>query len=162
MRAALGIVSVRGRLSYNTALPNSTDMTFDMKQLYKKEQSIVGCNSVNNTAEEMGVILRTLVSEFESGRLKAVPDEKLVKVSIGQAVEACTRVAQRSREKLVIIMSPWNTDISRLTCFCHMRMARSLYYRSKLAKEELRRLQDRKRIYMPRDRFETCLLARGN
>lgn len=34
MRAALGILSVRGRLSYTTARPDSTDMTFDMNTMY--------------------------------------------------------------------------------------------------------------------------------
>ena len=102
MRAALGILATRGRLSYITARPNSTEMTFDIKQLYRKEQSIVGCNSVNHTEEEMGKLLRNLAPEFESGRLHVVPDGRLVKVTLEEAVEAYRWVPEHSGEKVVI------------------------------------------------------------
>jgi NADPH:quinone reductase len=49
MRAALGILAARGSLSYITARQKSTVISFDMTQLYRKEQGIVGCNFVNNT-----------------------------------------------------------------------------------------------------------------
>jgi threonine dehydrogenase-like Zn-dependent dehydrogenase len=61
MRAALDVLAVRGRLSYIAApRTGSTDGTFDMKNLYRNEQSIIGCNSLTNTNEEMEDVLRQL------------------------------------------------------------------------------------------------------
>ena len=48
MRNALNILAPRGRLAFISASRSgTTELTFDMKQLYRKEQSIVGCNSVS-------------------------------------------------------------------------------------------------------------------
>ena len=105
MRAALGILAVRGRLSFIAARPNNTEMTFDIKQLYRKEHSIVGCNSVNYTEEEMGTLLRNIAPEFETGKLHVVPDDKLVKVTLGEeAVDAYKWVPEHSGEKVVIMI----------------------------------------------------------
>jgi hypothetical protein len=76
-----------------------------MKQLYRKEQSIVGCNSVSYTSEEMATILRTLTPEFEKGTLTVLPDEDIIKVRLGEeAVAGYSVVRERSGKKLVISM----------------------------------------------------------
>ena len=96
-------LAVRGRLSYIAARANHTELTFDMKQLYRNEQSIVGCNSVNYTAKEMGECLQSIVPEFEKGTLTACADDKLVKVNLGQeAVDAYKWVPEHSGEKVII------------------------------------------------------------
>ena len=106
MRTALNILAPRGRLSFISASRSgTTELTFDMKQLYRKEQSIVGCNSVSYTSEEMATILRTLTPEFEKGTLTVQPDEDIIKVGLGEeAVAGYSVVRERSGKKLVISM----------------------------------------------------------
>jgi len=102
-QAALNILASRGRLSYISASRTaSTEMTFNMKQLYRKEQIIVGCNSVNYTGEEMASILRTLTPEFENGTLTAYPDEDLIKVGLEEAIASYSVVRERWGKKVVI------------------------------------------------------------
>lgn len=107
MRAALGILAVGGRLSYIAAPnPEKFTLTFDLRTLYRKGQMIIGSNSLNFTSEEMASILKTLTPEFESGRLKATPDEEITKVGLGQeAIDAYAKVTQRLGKKIVISMS---------------------------------------------------------
>ena len=107
MRAALGILAVGGRLSYITATrPEKSTLTFELKTFYQKGQMIIGNNSLNFTSEEMASILKTLAPEFESGKLKAAPDEEITKVDLGQeAIDAYAKVMQRLGKKIIISMS---------------------------------------------------------
>ena len=80
-------------------------MSFNMKELYRKEQSIIGCNSVAYTPETMGQILKDLVPEFEQGKLLVDPDEKLVDVPLQKATEAYEHCAEIPGVKRVIVMN---------------------------------------------------------
>lgn len=104
MRAALNILAPRGRISFISApRSGSTEFTFDMKQLYRKEQCIVGCNSVNYTGEEMASILRTLTPQFEEGALTVYSDEDIIKVPLGdESIAGYSLVKGRSGKKVVI------------------------------------------------------------
>jgi len=104
MRVALGILAPRGRLAFISASRSgSTEFSFDMKQLYRNEQCIVGCNSVSYTGQEMATILHTLTPEFESGILTVIPDEDIVKVGLGEeAIAGYALVKGRSGKKVVI------------------------------------------------------------
>jgi NADPH:quinone reductase len=104
MRAALDVLARRGRIAYIAApRSGSTDFTFDMKTLYRKEQCIVGCNSLNYSIEEMAIILQSLTPEFESANLSVTPEEELIKVSLGEeAIAGYAMVKERSGKKIVI------------------------------------------------------------
>ena len=106
MRAALAVLARRGRISYIAApRSGSTDFTFDMKSLYRKEQCIIGCNSLNYSVAEMATILRSLTPGFEQASLSVTPDEELVKVSLGEeTIAGYAEVKERSGKKIVIVM----------------------------------------------------------
>jgi hypothetical protein len=50
----------------------TTDFTFNIKQLYRKEGSILGCNSLAYTREEMAVMMRIIGESFENGALSSI------------------------------------------------------------------------------------------
>ncbi|KAH8548223.1 zinc-type alcohol dehydrogenase-like protein [Umbelopsis sp. PMI_123] len=86
MRAALDVLAVRGRISYIAApRTGSTEGTFDMKNLYRTEQSIIGCSSLKYTIDEMG------------------DDERLIKVGLGNdALDAYAKIKSRAGGKYII------------------------------------------------------------
>jgi NADPH2:quinone reductase len=98
MRAALDVLAVRGRISFIAApRTGSTEGTFDMKNLYRREASIIGCNSLKYTVDEMGDVLRKLAPSFESGALKTEQDERLIKVGLGNdALDAYAKIKSRA------------------------------------------------------------------
>jgi NADPH:quinone reductase len=110
MKAAIAALAVRGRILYIAApRTGSVDFVFDMKALYRAEKSIVGCNSLQYDAGEIGDILRKLAPGFEEGIYKAVPDDDLVKVGFGEeALEAYAKVKQSSGLKY-ILSNKWPT-----------------------------------------------------
>ncbi|CAO3667860.1 unnamed protein product [Umbelopsis vinacea] len=92
MRAALDVLAVRGRLSY-IAAPR-TEMS----------KSIIGCNSLMYTVEEMGDVLRQLTPHFESGAIKTEQDERLIKVGLGDdALDAYGKIKSRAGGKYIIM-----------------------------------------------------------
>jgi NADPH2:quinone reductase len=104
MRAALDVLAVRGRISFIAApRTGSTEGTFDMKNLYRREASIIGCNSLKYTIDEMGDVLRKLAPSFESGALKTEQDERLIKVGLGNdALDAYAKIKSRAGGKYII------------------------------------------------------------
>ena len=73
--AALGQLAVEGRLGViSVGQSASSMMPVDVKMLYRAEHSIVGCNSVVHSAEDMARELAEMAPMFESGELQA-PDE---------------------------------------------------------------------------------------
>jgi NADPH2:quinone reductase len=106
MRAALGVLAIRGRLSYITAPRNgSTEFTYDMLQLYRKEQIIVGCNSLVYTGQEMAVIMSELTQMLDKGTI-CIPEEGIVEVGLNEnAVAAYLAVRGRTGKKFVITVA---------------------------------------------------------
>jgi len=105
MRAAVYALAPRGRISYisspRTAAP---EFTYDMKDVYRKEKSIIGCNSLNYSAEEIGKILQGLTKGFEAGLLRATREDKLVLVRLGpQTLNAYEEISRRTGRKFVIV-----------------------------------------------------------
>lgn len=88
MKAALGVLAQGGRLAYIAApRSGSTEFSFDMKSLYRQEQSIIGCNSLSYTAARMGAELRAIAPLLENGQLKASAEEELAKIDLEAALE---------------------------------------------------------------------------
>jgi NADPH:quinone reductase-like Zn-dependent oxidoreductase len=87
MRAALRVLAPRGRLVYISApKEGSTDFTFDMKQLYREEKMIIGCNSLLQTLPEAAKELGGLTPGFEDGSLQAPNESDIETIRIEDAV----------------------------------------------------------------------------
>ncbi|KAF2157087.1 GroES-like protein [Myriangium duriaei CBS 260.36] len=89
MHAGLQILAPGGRLSFISApRKGSTDFTFDMKQLYREEKIIIGCNSVRSKISDTAKDLTLTTSAFEMGDLQAPTESSLEQIEIDHAVEA--------------------------------------------------------------------------
>jgi NADPH2:quinone reductase len=104
MRNSIRVLAVHGRISYIAApRTGEVDFSFNMKDLYRAEHSIVGCNSLQYSAEKIGAILSGLKTGFEVGHYKAIGDQELIKISHGEEVlEAYEAVKKREGKKFVI------------------------------------------------------------
>jgi NADPH2:quinone reductase len=105
MRMALDTLALRGRLSYITAPKTfDADFSFDMRSLYRTEKEIVGCNSLNYNAKEMGDILRELAPGFaKEGPYKTYDASELLEVKLAEeALEAYRTVKEGKSGKYVI------------------------------------------------------------
>lgn len=103
LEAALGVLGHGGRLAVISApRAGNTDFTLDLKTLYRNQQSIIGCNSLSSSAEEMAAEMRYLVPLFESGQLKAPAEESLKIVRLEDALDAYQSVKNKERGKFVI------------------------------------------------------------
>jgi NADPH2:quinone reductase len=107
MTAALGVLAVRGRYTFISApKAGSTDVTFDMKSLYRQEQTIYGVNSVLATDSEAAAVLRGLVPDFESGKLQPEPTTSFTQVKLGEeAIGAYGKMKNREAGKFLIVTS---------------------------------------------------------
>ncbi|KAL6856634.1 GroES-like protein [Trichoderma novae-zelandiae] len=93
-----------GRLAFISApKAGARDLKFDMRDFYRSDLSLLGCNSLNPSAKEMARRLNAITKLFESGKLK--PDGRWTPVPLDQAVEAYGRLLKRTtREKYVVVM----------------------------------------------------------
>ncbi|KAH0364269.1 GroES-like protein, partial [Aureobasidium melanogenum] len=103
LKAALGVLGQGGRLAIVSApRAGDTDLTFDLESLYRKEQSIIGSNSLSYSSSDMAAEMRYLVPLFESGQLKAPTEENLKIVGLDVALTAYEAVKNKERGKFVI------------------------------------------------------------
>ena len=102
MRQALEVLADKGRLAYIAAPPGSPEFTFAMRTLYRKEHSIVGCNTLKYSIEEMARIMTELAPMFEQGLLTMPPDEELTKLRFENTVEAYDQLRARKGNKYVL------------------------------------------------------------
>lgn len=103
LEAAVRILAHGGRLSVVSA-PRSGDtgFTFDLKHLYRNEQSVVGSNSLSHTPSDMAALLGDVVPLFVNGQLKAPNEENLKIVSLNDAPTAYEAIRNGARGKFVI------------------------------------------------------------
>ncbi|KAF2233759.1 GroES-like protein [Viridothelium virens] len=102
--AALGVLALRGRLSFISAPRGESDeFSFHLTSFYRKGLSIIGINSLMMTLEEGAQSLKELVPLFEQGKLRVLGEEKLTKVSLEQAVDAYEDMGKGSRKKYLIL-----------------------------------------------------------
>ena len=96
MNTALMCLAPRGRLAYISApKKGSTDFTFDMKQMYRDEKIIIGCNSVLEEMPETAKDLDGMRAGFEDGSLQASRETELIAVNIENAVDAYEKLRRK-------------------------------------------------------------------
>ncbi|KAG8160658.1 hypothetical protein KVR01_008922 [Diaporthe batatas] len=102
--AGIRNLSVGGRLSRS---PNNrgTSAEVDFKELYRKEQIIIGTNSVSHDVKSMAGILRKLLPLFKSGELQLPDISQNSEIQLDGAVGAYEEMARGSRKKFVIVNS---------------------------------------------------------
>lgn len=103
LNAAIKVLAHGGRLSMISApRTGSTELSVDIRSLYRNEQSLVGCNSLSYSPAEMAQQLRSLIPLFEDGRLEASEEGKLTLIGLEDAVAAYDRIKRKLGGKLVI------------------------------------------------------------
>jgi NADPH2:quinone reductase len=104
MSNALLALAERGRFSYISApKKGSTEFTFDMKELYREEKMIIGCNSALSSLQETASELNGMTTHFESGGLQVASEKDLELIGIENAVEAYESLKNGERKKFVIV-----------------------------------------------------------
>ncbi|KAI9703955.1 MAG: hypothetical protein M1820_005737 [Bogoriella megaspora] len=93
------VLAPRGRVGLISAPrgEESRECSFDMLMVYRKEQRIIGNNSLLMTIKEAGDDLRMLVPLFERGELK-VEEDKFTKVPLSSADDAYAEMMAGSRK----------------------------------------------------------------
>jgi NADPH:quinone reductase-like Zn-dependent oxidoreductase len=96
-------LAVQGRYAWITGpRGGNTQLAFDVLKAYRKEISLVGCNSVARTLEQTAEYLRSMNSWIEEGLLKAQDEAQFEKVNIDDAIASGYG---KSAQKVVIDMS---------------------------------------------------------
>lgn len=104
MSAAVEQLAVNGRYAWIAAPRGdaSKKVTFDIFQAYRKEITMLGCNSAARTIEEMADYLRFLNSWIAQGSLQAQPEGDFEILKLDEAIEKGYR---KAGQKVVIDMS---------------------------------------------------------
>ena len=71
--------------------------------LYRRQLSVLGNNSVLMTPEEAGEAMKGVAPMFEEGKLKAMNEDLVEKVTLDKAVEAYEEMGKGSKKKFVIV-----------------------------------------------------------
>ena len=66
----------------------STELPVDILSLYRRQISLVGCNTAAQSQSHTASILAELTRELESGALKAPEEKSLGLVTLDQAIDA--------------------------------------------------------------------------
>ena len=117
MASALDLLRVGGRLAYISA-PKSyqAQFSFDMRKLYRTEKSIIGCNSLQHTPDDMCKILQELVPGFtKGGPFQPIEASEITEIGFEDALEAYRRLWEKDvnykhgnpqlKRRVVIIMT---------------------------------------------------------
>lgn len=89
-RAALEVLAPFGRLCTITA-PRSgnKELAIDVTLLYRRQISLIGCNSLAYSQTDMAIMLtKDLVPLLDSGKLKAPELGNIVRLPLGEALDA--------------------------------------------------------------------------
>lgn len=89
MSAAIEQLAPRGRLAWISAPRGdaSKNLTFDVFRAYRKELSLLGCNSVASSIEETAGFLRSMNDWIDQGLLKAQDESDFEIVKLDDAAE---------------------------------------------------------------------------
>ncbi|KAL7930386.1 GroES-like protein [Trichoderma chlorosporum] len=93
-----------GRLAFISAPKvGARDINFDMRDFYRADLSLLGCNSLNPSAKDMARRMSAIAELVEAGKLKS--ESKWTPVPIDQAVEAYGKLLKKTtNEKYVVVM----------------------------------------------------------
>jgi NADPH2:quinone reductase len=100
-QVAVAKLKVGGRLAF-IAAPRSgaTELGIEMTDFYRKEKTLVGCNSLLYPVEEFAEVLNGLTSKFEEGLLQTAGSWETVKLEDG--VEAYEKAKQKGAKIMIV------------------------------------------------------------
>lgn len=101
--AAVKRLTHGGRLVF-IALHGASSLEIEMRDFYRQEKSLIGCNSLSYSAQEMAKEMSIMTTMFESGKLKIPANDVWTVVSLGNAVEVYQHAEQKQSSKYVISM----------------------------------------------------------
>lgn len=110
LAAAIKALGKKGRLAFistgSSHGSTTTELNVDFKDLYKFEQSIVGCNSVDHDMAETAAWMKVLSKGFESGELTppSSDDPRVKTVGLDDAIDAYQQLDE-GLNKLVVIVA---------------------------------------------------------
>jgi NADPH:quinone reductase len=103
-RASIAKLGRGGRLAFIAApRTGSTELGVEMVDFYRKEKSLVGCNTLVYTVEEFAKELKDLGPKFEDGSLKAAKEGEWNEAKLEDGVQAYEKSMQRGGGKFVIV-----------------------------------------------------------
>lgn len=103
IQAAIGKLAYAGRMAF-IAAPGDSKLVIDLKSFYRQEKSLVGCNSLSYSVQEMAKEMAAMTTEFEKGTLVPPDEKKWTKVGLDQAAEAYAKAGHEGAGKYVIVM----------------------------------------------------------
>jgi NADPH2:quinone reductase len=106
LRAAMGRLAPGGRAVFMTAPKNGacTEFSFEMRDFYREEKSLIGVNSLRYSANTMAKELIAMVPLFESDEVKVKADDVWEEVKLDDAVQAYEKAKQKATAKFVVVM----------------------------------------------------------
>jgi NADPH:quinone reductase len=105
MKAAVAKLGRGGRLAFIAApRTGATEADIEMVDCYRKEKSLVGCNTLLYTVEEFAAVLRELGPKFGNGSLTAAKAGEWHEAKLEDGVQAYEKAGQRGGGKFVIVV----------------------------------------------------------
>ena len=104
-RASVAKLGKSGRLAF-IAAPRSgaTELGIEMVDFYRKEKTLVGCNTLVYSVEEFAEELKVLGAKFESGSLKPAKEGEWNEAKLEDGVQAYEKSGQKGGGKFVIVV----------------------------------------------------------
>ncbi len=104
-KAAVSKLGRGGRLAFIAApKTGSTEMSFDMLDFYRKEKTLIGCNSLLHSVEEFAELMKDMTLSFENGEYQATGEGEWSHVKLEDGVEAYEKAKERGAGKFVLVM----------------------------------------------------------
>jgi NADPH2:quinone reductase len=103
--ASVEVLAAYGRLVF-IAAPRSgpTDLSFKMEKVYRKQQALLGVNSLLVGLEEMGALVGELTGWFGEGKMEAPKERGVERVGLDGGVQAYGDMKGGAKKKFVIFM----------------------------------------------------------
>jgi NADPH2:quinone reductase len=104
-KAAILKLGRGGRLAFIAApRTGASELALEMTDFYRKEKTVIGCNTLLYSVEEFAELMKTMTSSFDNGELHAAGEGEWTQVRLGDGVDAYERAKQRGAGKFVIVM----------------------------------------------------------
>jgi hypothetical protein len=80
-----------------------SNITVDLKALYRSEHILIGCNSTAHPQEDMAASLKVMKPLLESGELHAPDTSAYTRISLSDAAETYAQLMKGTRKRYVIL-----------------------------------------------------------
>lgn len=92
--------------TFEVAAPRSgdTSLGIEMVDFYRKEKTLVGCNTLLYSVEDFAEDLKEMEPKFDAGLLKGAKPGEWKEVKLEDGVEAYEKASQRGAGKFVVVM----------------------------------------------------------